>query len=399
MTAYAQSLPITNSERITQLAEQFPRCALYIKELELHLAEKSFSAEIIEYLIKEFISSNDPCAEEIIRAVKLLKDQDPREVVHAIKKFSRAIYNNQINVFISYKAKDEKIAIAVVNAMRGASSKLNITYAREFSSHKDYREKSLRATRNAHWFILLLPDPTEDWDWCLYESGLFRAKKLPGDRLICIHHEGSSIPAQIGNIDAVSATREHLTPFLNKLFCEPDPLPGMGPINQGAMIDPIADIIADQISSHTTYPSVPLANSLSNNTPQKITILAAAMNLALRFRWEIIENKHFQTKLMSAKTAQELRTSIDQLMHKKHTVSFLHSSQLKAQFDSDTSKNTLDLICQQWEQLTNDMRNGKLDVALHDCNGVLISELMNEFLPINKRLLTLISQRLSEVLV
>lgn len=34
MEAHAQPLLISNSERITDLAEQFPRCALYIKELE-----------------------------------------------------------------------------------------------------------------------------------------------------------------------------------------------------------------------------------------------------------------------------------------------------------------------------------------------------------------------------
>lgn len=125
--------------------------------------------------------------------------------------------------------------------MRGASSKLDITYARDFSCHKDYHEKSLRVTRNAHWFMLLLPDPADGWDWYLYESGLFRAKKLPGDRLICIHHEDSLVPVKIDNIDAVPATRQHLIPFLHNLLCNQNPLPGMDAINHDAMIEPIAE--------------------------------------------------------------------------------------------------------------------------------------------------------------
>ncbi len=398
MEAHAQPLLISNSERIAHLAEQFPRCALYIKELELHLDAKPFSAELIEYLIKEFISSNDPCAEEILKSVEYLKDQDPREVVHAIKKTARAIYNNKINVFVSYKTKDESLATAVVKAMRGASSKLDITYAHDFSSHKDYHERSLRVTRNAHWFILLLPDPAEDWDWGLYESGLFRAKKLPGDRLICIHHEDSLVPVKIGNIDAVPATRQHLIPFLHNLLCEPNPLPGMDAINHNTMIEPIADIIADQMSRHMTPKSALFINSSSSVIPQKINILAAAMNFALRFRWEIIENQQLHSTSMNNKLAKELRASLDRIMHEGNAGEILSSPLLKAQFETDMSKEALESICQQWHQLTNKNRSGKLDIALHELNGTLVYELTQEFLPINKRLLKLISQRLTKVL-
>ncbi len=190
--------------------------------------------------------------------------------------------------------------------MRGASSKLNITYASEFATSKDYREKSLRATRNAHWFILLLPDPAEDWDWCLYESGLFRAKKLPGDRLICIHHEGSMIPNQISNIDAVPATRARLIPFLQKLFCEPNPLPGMDAINKDAMVEPIAEIIASQVSPAATLSTVSF-DDISPETippiPQRIAILSAALKIALRFRWEILENPQYHKNVMDDETA------------------------------------------------------------------------------------------------
>ncbi len=398
MEAHVQSLATTPAERIIHLAEQYPRCALYIKELELQLEGKPFAAELIEYLIKEFISSNDPCAEEIIRSVELLKDKDSREVVHSIKKFARAIYNNKINVFISYKPKDEAVATAVVKAMRGASSKLNITYASEFSSNKDYREKSLRATRNAHWFILLLPDPAEDWDWCLYESGLFRAKKLPGDRLICIHHEGSKIPNQISNVEAVPATRTRLIPFLKKLFCEPNPLPGMDAINKDTMVEPIAEIISSQVSPPTILDNGSYDDISPDTIPQGIAILAAALKFALRFRWEILENKQYHKDVMDTKTAVELRSSIDRIMFEGESAGSQSQALLKTQFDDDTSKDTIDSIYQQWHQLTNIEGSGRLDMALHDRNGTLIHKVMQEFLPINKLFLKMVSQRFSEVL-
>lgn len=71
--------------------------------------------------------------------------------------------------------------------------------------------------------------------------GYSAQKKLPGDRLICIHHEDSLVPVKIDNIDAVPATRQHLIPFLHNLLCNQNPLPGMDAINHDAMIEPIAE--------------------------------------------------------------------------------------------------------------------------------------------------------------
>ena len=261
--ANIQPLVSDHAKRIAHLTEIFPQCNAYIATLDSLLAGKPYSTELTEYLIKEFISRNEPRADEIIRAVEIIKDEDTRDIVPAIKKVARALYSNKINVFFSYKLKDEAVASKVVKAMRSASTKLNITYAKEFESGKDYREKILRATRNAHWFILLLPDPSEDWDWCLYESGLFRAKTFPGDKLICIHHKDSKIPDQISNFNAVAATKERLTDFLDELFCQDNPIPGMDKINEDAMIESIAEIIEREVSPPSSLRTVPFHDYVS----------------------------------------------------------------------------------------------------------------------------------------
>lgn len=255
---------VNANTRTNQLAARFPRCAGYIATLQDILKDKSFANELIEYLISEFISCNNPCAEQIVRAVDLLKDEDPSEVEQAIKKAARSIYYNRINVFFSYKLKDEAVVSAVVKQMRGiAGEKLHITYAKEFETGKDYREKILRATRNANWFILLLPDPADDWDWCLYESGLFRAKKLPGDRLICIHYKGNKIPDQISNFNAIAASKDKLTVFLNELFCKPNPIPGMNAINTSADVESIAKTVESVVSPPSSLKTIPFHEFVS----------------------------------------------------------------------------------------------------------------------------------------
>ena len=250
--------------RLERLEKEYPHSTAHIAALRKILKDKPFAAELIEYLTKELISRNDPSAKEIINAVNKLKDEDPNEVIQAIKKSARAIYNNQINIFFSYKLKDETVATAVVEQIRKVSdSKLKITYAKEFESGEDYREKILRATRNAHWFILLLPDPNEDWDWCLYESGLFRAKQFPGDRLVCIHHADSKIPDQISNFNAVEATEKRLQTFFHELFCEPNPIPGMDPINKAADVKSISHMVAKEVSPPSIVKTIPLHDFVS----------------------------------------------------------------------------------------------------------------------------------------
>jgi hypothetical protein len=255
---------VDTTTRMDLLSARFPRSAGYIASLQKILKDKTFTDELIEYLISEFISRNEPCAEKIIRAVDVLKDENPQEVVPAIKKAARSIYYNRINIFFSYKLKDETVASAVVKQIRGISGeKLNITYAKEFETGKDYRDKILRATRNANWFILLLPDPTDDWDWCLYESGLFRAKKLPGDRLICIHYKDNKIPDQISNFNAVAASKDKLAVFLHELFCMPDPVPGMNPINAALDVESIAEVIESVVSPPLSLKTVPFHEFVS----------------------------------------------------------------------------------------------------------------------------------------
>lgn len=246
------------------LTKKFPHCTGYISSLREILTDKQFADDLIEYLISQFISRNIPCAEQIIRAVDNLKDENSHEVEQAIKKAARAIYNNQIEIFFSYKIKDEAVASAVVRQIRAiAGEKLRITYAKEFETGKDYREKILRATRNANWFILLLPDPADDWDWCLYESGLFRAKKLPGDRLICIHYKDNKIPEQISNFNAVAASKEKLKVFLHELFCEPNPVPGMSAINTAADVASIAQKIESLVSPPSLLKTLPFHEFVS----------------------------------------------------------------------------------------------------------------------------------------
>ena len=508
---------MTNTQRIEELTKQFPHCKPHINELESTLDGEPRATELIEYLINEFIGRKEECAKKIINSIKAIKNEEQLDLIPAVKKLSRALYNNKIKIFFSYKLKDEPAATAVVEAMRSASDRLDITYAKDFKTGKDYREKIIRATRNAHWFILLLPDPDEDWDWCLYESGLFRANTFPGDRLVCIHHKDSKIPDQISNFNAVAATKEKLTSFLNELFCKDNPIPGMDRINENAMTASIAEIIAREVSPPSTLKTIPFHDFVSvkvsddnplesnedlnkmriidctqgkiasfgkseppntweelisnvvtpdndqwrselrmaikaarkknipneiNSTfagcnnkhyrpilhaktqsvstgqirsfsidfvedisvvdqesiPQSVSILAAALKLALRFRWEILENKRYHDHVMCEEEADELRMSIDRILIEGISAGLMDKELLKSQFEKEEDKSRIDEMFEQWFKVFNNEGTGILDDALREKNALAASKILKELAPLNKEFLKMVSHRFTEVL-
>ena len=201
--------------------------------------------------IAEFIRAH-PKAEKRIRraAEQLAKEPD---ALQAMWKLLPALGENAVNVFFSYKKKDERVAETIVKLLREhARGKLEIEYMADFTTEitgKQWREKIRASICHANWFILLLPDPSDDWDWCLYETGLFEALGTSADRLICIHHPDINVPDQIEGYHAVPATNDDVKDFLRMVYVMDHPLPGMKPISKltEAEIQELAKKIVDAI--------------------------------------------------------------------------------------------------------------------------------------------------------
>jgi len=108
----------------------------------------------------------------------------------------------------------------------------------------------------ANWFILLLPDPSDDWDWCLYETGLFDRKANSGDRLICLHHPDTKIPDPIKDYHHVPAIGSKVTEFLRMVYLEDNPIPGLSALNPSveSEISGLATRIVDAVRPPTERP-------------------------------------------------------------------------------------------------------------------------------------------------
>jgi hypothetical protein len=206
--------------------------------------------------IKRFLETNQNAAGRITHAAECLAaqaDQSLAEGVAALKKLLPSLAEKVVSVFFSYKKKDEDAAKAIVQLLReNAANKLDITYQADFTGEiagKSWREEINKAVRRANWFILLLPYPSDELDWCLYETGLFEARATSADRLICLHHPDTKVPSPIEGYHAVAATLPEVGEFLRLVFVNENPIFGLPAINRAieGQIPDLAQRVVDAI--------------------------------------------------------------------------------------------------------------------------------------------------------
>jgi hypothetical protein len=201
--------------------------------------------------IQEFLGKNERARPAVERAAEQLKDEP--DAILSLTKILPALSDETIRIFFSFKKKDEETAKAVVSILREYSARrLDITFQAEFTEEiagKQWRDKIRESVRPANWFILLLPDPSDDWHWCLFETGLFVAQRCSADRLICLHHPDTKIPSQIEDYHAVAATIPEMEQFIRMVFVNENPVPGMAALNPDveSKVPDIAKEIVDAI--------------------------------------------------------------------------------------------------------------------------------------------------------
>ena len=128
-------------------------------------------------------------------------------------------------VFISHKAKDRFAVEEIVKKMRLYAGKEIEFYVSGSEYGVDWREKISQYLETSDWYILIYTDPTLDWDWCLYEAGLFEGMNPPSDRhrLICIHRSTMDPPEPLKKFHAVRAVDEELNRFISDMYVSANP--------------------------------------------------------------------------------------------------------------------------------------------------------------------------------
>jgi TIR domain len=127
-------------------------------------------------------------------------------------------------VFISHKHDDHALAVEVKKALEGlARPKLIDCFVCgiDITAGMDWRREIRSVLARSHVLVLLFTTPSKNWDWCLYETGLYtrfdKAEKNEVSSVVCLFNPGQASPSPIADLQGVPAETDKVRDFLNLL--------------------------------------------------------------------------------------------------------------------------------------------------------------------------------------
>jgi TIR domain len=129
-------------------------------------------------------------------------------------------------IFISHKHEDHELAVAVRDALqrltRDADRKIVcFVSGTDITAGHDWDRQIRRELAHSHLLVLLFTNPSRNWDWCLFETGLYtRFDADDAHAVVCLYGPGQSTPTPLARLQAVPAKCAELTRFLGQLCRE-----------------------------------------------------------------------------------------------------------------------------------------------------------------------------------
>src|SRR5262249_525131 len=100
-----------------------------------------------------------------------------------------SIADDVFTVFISHKHADHALAVEVKKAMEGLSPGAIECFVSgiDITAGMDWRREIRGVLARSHLLVLLFTTPSNNWDWCLYETGLYtRFDRTEVVSVVCI---------------------------------------------------------------------------------------------------------------------------------------------------------------------------------------------------------------------
>jgi hypothetical protein len=127
-------------------------------------------------------------------------------------------------VFVSHKHDDHKCAVTVKTELErlGGSGRIEcFVSGSDLSAGSDWNAKIRSQLLKSHLLVLLFTEPSQNWDWCLYEAGLFSSLGAAEDlSVVCLYHPQGASPRPLSNLQGVLVQDDAVQRFLNQLCKE-----------------------------------------------------------------------------------------------------------------------------------------------------------------------------------
>lgn len=131
--------------------------------------------------------------------------------------------NNRVQVFVTHKSDDiEKVnKLIQILQIYDAAERLKFVLAEDMPKGEVWRQFIYKNVVEANVLFFLMVSPTVNWEWCIYEAGLFAGSKAEGsNRKIIVFFNPSqhSIPSPLEDLQAVKINQGDIEIFLQQFY-------------------------------------------------------------------------------------------------------------------------------------------------------------------------------------
>lgn len=128
-------------------------------------------------------------------------------------------------IFISHKHEDADLAMTVKRELERLIPRSSrdrpidcFVSGADIIAATDWNRKIKSEMARSHMLILLFTNSNRNWDWCLYETGLFA--KFDSDEvhaIACFYEDDGKPPGPLGSVQGVPASKKSVAKFLDEL--------------------------------------------------------------------------------------------------------------------------------------------------------------------------------------
>ena len=130
------------------------------------------------------------------------------------------IANDVFRVFISHKHEDHALAVVVKKAIQSLNKDLIDCFVSDvdITAGTDWRREIRSALARSHILLLLFTAPSKNWDWCLFETGLYmRFDRSEIQSVICLFNPVDASPSPLADLQGVPANADKVRALLDSL--------------------------------------------------------------------------------------------------------------------------------------------------------------------------------------
>ena len=127
---------------------------------------------------------------------------------------------DRFRIFISHKHDDHDAAASMAQALDGLSDKIKcFVSGTDLAAGSDWNAEIRSQLMLSHLLLLVFTEPSKNWDWCLYEAGLFTSL---GDEhsVVCLYRSQGTSPRPLNTFQGVPVEQVAVQRFLTQLCRE-----------------------------------------------------------------------------------------------------------------------------------------------------------------------------------